>query len=71
MGAKTLPLPFGGILVPVVVESGFTNGDDLRVVGEVKKAGFIRLFAVSVVRVNTDRGEQTGLAVGNERSCRT
>ena len=60
VGAKTLPLPLGIALDPVVVQTGFPDGDNLGVTSQSDESINVRLFAGTVIRVNTRGGKYVG-----------
>ena len=61
--AKALPLPLGIALDPVIVQTGFPDGDNLGVSSQSNEPGNVRLLAGSVIRVNARRGKYVGKAL--------
>ena len=70
MGAKALALPFQITLETVVIEPGFTDRDDFRVVGQANQGIYIRLLAILRIGMNPDRSVQVGEAPGQGEGSR-
>ena len=59
--AEALALPFQVAFETVIVQAGFADGDDLRVVGQLDQLLHGRLRRVFIVGVDADRGEDVGM----------
>ena len=70
VGAKARALPFGRVLLPVVVEPGFADRHHLGMVGERDQARHIGFFDAVVVGMDADRRPQVGVALGEAAHAR-
>lgn len=67
VAAKTLALPLGPILVPVVVQPGLANGDHLVMVRQRDEACHVGVFALGVLGMHANRGEHVGVTLGQRQ----
>ena len=68
--AKPRALPFQRLLQAKIVEPGFADGNDLRVIGQRQKPIDRRLFGVLRVGMHADRGDDVGVLLRDSEHCR-
>ena len=70
MRAETFALPFRRVFLPVVIESGFADADDARVLRQCDQVGERRLAHAGRLRMHADRRQQVAMRFGQRQHAR-
>ena len=70
MAPETVTLPLRPVLLPVIIETGFTDGNYLRVPGKFDQTCFVRLFDIGIFGMDAHGGVEVRVSLGKRQNAR-